>query len=121
MEVWSPGVLRFQSHHSCALDPPRRVFGARLVSEQSERRDHRDEPGIHEVRDYCINVLVSGRSLLVEQVALSTDNAATQRGLDKLLFSEPFAHALAGFAPGPFATRTVSQRPGTAFAITREA
>src|SRR5664279_5415090 len=35
------------------------------------------------------------------------------------MHAEAFAHALAGFAPGPFTTRTVSQRPGTAFAITQ--
>src|SRR5664279_5543364 len=35
------------------------------------------------------------------------------------MHAEALAHTLTGFAPGPFAARTVSQRPGTAFAITQ--
>src|SRR5439155_11895530 len=91
---------------------------ARLVSKQwAEGRDNRDEPGIHEVLNYCFNVFVGGRSLFVEQVALPTNHAAAQRGLHELLLSEPLAHAQTCLAPGPLAAGTVGQRPGSAFPV----
>src|SRR5437870_2418887 len=75
---WSDGVLEFWSdgpefrvstpslRHSIT---PLTARLARLVSEQwTEGRDNRDEPGIHEVLNYCFNVFLGGRSLFVEQV-----------------------------------------------------
>src|ERR1039458_6676406 len=99
-----------------ALAPKR----TRLVGEERpECRDDRSKSGIDEFLDHVLDVFVSGGSLFIEQVPLSADDPATQRRLGQLMHAEAFAHALAGFAPGPFATRTVSQRPGTAFAITQ--
>src|ERR1035441_10232850 len=96
---------------------PRR---ARLVGEErSECRDDRNKSGIDEFLDHVLDVLVSGGSLIIEQVPLFTDDPASQRSLGQLIHTEALAHPLAGFAASPFATRTVSQRPGTAFAITQ--
>ena len=61
-----------------ALAPKR----ARLVGEErSERRDDGNKSGINEVLDHCLDVLVGGGSLFVEQVALFADDPATQRRL----------------------------------------
>ena len=99
-----------------ALAPKR----TRLVSEERpERCDDRSKSGIDELLDYVLDVFVSGGSLFIEQVPLCADDPATQRRLGQLMHAEAFAHALAGFARGPFTTRTVSQRPGTAFALTQ--
>ena len=92
----------------------------RLVSEErAERRDDRNKSGIHEFLNHVLDVLVSGGRLFIEQVPLSADDPATQRRLGQLMHAEAFAHTLTGFAPRPFAARTVSQRPGMAFAITQ--
>ena len=99
-----------------ALAPKR----TRLVGEERpERRDDRSKSGIDELLDYVLDALVSGGSLFIEQVPLCADDPATHRRLGLLMHAEAFAHALAGFAAGPFTTRTVSQRPGTAFALTQ--
>src|ERR1035438_4865111 len=91
----------------------------RLVGEEwSECRDDRNKSGIDEFLNHVLDVFVSGGSLFIEQVTLSADNPATQRRLGQLMHAEALAHALAGFAPGPLAARAVSQRPGTACAIT---
>ncbi len=51
---------------------------ARLVSEEwPQRRDDGHESGSDEVADHCLNVLVSGGCLFVEQVALFANHAAT--------------------------------------------
>src|ERR1035441_10618303 len=93
---------------------------ARLVGEERpECRDHRNKSDIDEFLDHVLDVLVSGGSLFIEQVPLSADNPATQRRLGQLIHAEALPHTLTGFAPGPLATRTVSQRPGTAFALTQ--
>src|ERR1035441_4442125 len=98
-----------------ALAPKR----ARLVGEEgAECRDDRNKSGIDEILHHVLDVFVSGGSLFIEQVPLSANDPASQRSLGQLMHAEALAHALAAFAPGPFATRTVSQRPGTAFAIT---
>jgi len=95
-------------------------IAARLVGEErSECRDDRSKSGIHKFLNHVLDVLVSGGSLFIEQIPLFADDSATQSCLGQLMPAEAFAHTLAGFAPGPFATRTVSQRPGTAFAITQ--
>src|SRR5664279_3358577 len=97
-----------------ALAPKR----TRLVGEERpECRDYRNNSSIDEFLDHVLDVLVSGGSLFIEQVPLSADDPATQRRLGQLMHAEALAHALAGFAPGPFTTGPVSQRPGTAFAI----
>src|SRR5664279_4553240 len=99
-----------------ALAPKR----TRLVGEEwSECRDYRNKSSIDEFLDHVLDVLVSGGSLFIEQVPLSADDPASQRRLGQLMHAEALAHPLAGFAASPFATRTVSQRPGTAFAITQ--
>src|SRR5512140_2932530 len=87
--------------------------------ERSECRDDRRKSGIHEFLNHVLDVFVSGGSLFIEQVPLFADNPATQGCLGQLMHSEAFTHSLASFAPGPFAPRTVSQRPGTTFAITQ--
>src|ERR1017187_9166751 len=90
----------------------------RLVwEERSECRDDRSKSGIDEFFNHVLDVLVSGGSLFIEQVPLPANDPASQRRLGQLMHAEALAHALAGFAPGPLATRTVSQRPGTACAI----
>src|SRR5664280_1165684 len=92
----------------------------RLVGEErSECRDDRSKSGIHEFLNHVLDVLVSSGSLFIEQVPLSADDSATQRRLGQLMHAEALPHPLTGFAPGPFAARTVSQRPGTAFALTQ--
>src|ERR1022692_3567664 len=99
-----------------ALAPKR----TRLVGEErSECRDDRSKSGIHEFLNHVLDVLVSGRCLFVEQVPLFADDPATQGCLGQLMHPEALAHALTSFASGPLAARTVSQRPGTAFAITQ--
>ena len=99
-----------------ALAPKR----TRLVGEErSECRDDRNKFGIDEVLNHVLDVLVSSGSLFIEQVPLFADDPATQRRLGQLMHAEAFAHTLAGFAACPFAARTMSQRPGTAFAITQ--
>src|ERR1035438_3655218 len=99
-----------------ALAPKR----TRLVGkDRPECRDDRSKSGIDEFPNHVLDVLVSGGSLFIEQIPLSADDPATQRRLGQLMHAEALAHALTGFAPGPFATRTVSQRPGTACAITQ--
>src|ERR1035437_4130926 len=93
---------------------------ARLVGEERpECRDDRNKSGIDEILDHVLDVFVSGGSLFKEQVPRSADDPATQRRLGQLMHAEALPHSLTGFAPGPFATRTVSQRPGTAFALTQ--
>src|SRR5664280_2736782 len=92
----------------------------RLVSEQrTEGRDDRSKSGIDQFLNHVLNVFVSGRCLFVEQVPLFADDPATQGCLGQLMHPEAFTHSLTSFAPGPFAACTVSQRPGTAFAITQ--
>src|ERR1039458_7476793 len=99
-----------------ALAPKR----TRLVGkDRPECRDDRSKSGIDEFPNHVLDVLVSSGSLFIEQVPLSADDPATQRRLGQLMHAEALAHALTGYAPGPFATRTVSQRPGTACAITQ--
>src|SRR5882724_3175362 len=87
--------------------------------ERPECRDDGNKSGIGEFLNHVLDVFVSGGSLFIEQVPLSADDPATQRRLGQLMYAEAFAHTMTGFAPGPLATRTVSQRPGTAFAITQ--
>src|SRR5437016_4354389 len=91
---------------------------ARLVGEEwSERRDDGHESGINKVLDNCLHVLVSGGRFLVEQVALFTDDAATDSGLREFCNAEAFAHAKSSVAACPLAAGTVCQRPRVAFAI----
>jgi len=74
LECWSAG---FPALHHSATPLPRVVLGSCFVSEQrTEGRDDRDEPGIHQILNHCLNVFVGGRRLFVEQVALPTDHAA---------------------------------------------
>src|SRR5690349_6818102 len=92
----------------------------RLVSEErSEYRDDRSKFGIDEFLNHVLDVLVPSGSLFIEQVSLFADDPATQGCLGQLMHPEAFTHSLASFAPGPFAARTMSQRPGTTFAITQ--
>src|SRR6266566_6298336 len=95
-----------------------RILRSAFVGEERpERRDDGNKSGIGEILNHVLDVFVSGGSLFIEQVPLSADDPASQRCLSQLMHAEAFAHALTGFAPGPFATGTVSQRPGAAFAI----
>ena len=110
----------------CGLDSSMAVKDAltpkrtRLVGEErSECRDDRSKSGIHEFLNHILDALVSSGSLFIEQVPLFADNSATQRRLGQLMHAEALPHSLTGFAPGPLTTRTVSQRPGTACAITQ--
>src|ERR1019366_2737011 len=99
-----------------ALAPKR----TRLVGEERpECRDDRSKSSIDEFLNHVLDVFVCRGSLFIEQVPLSADDPATQRRLGQLMHAEALAHTLAGFAPGPFTTRAVSQRPGTACAITQ--
>src|SRR5664279_2347917 len=99
---------------------PSALHRTRLVGEdRPECRDDRNKSGIDEILDHVLDVFVSGGSLFIEQVPRSADDPATQRRLGQLMHAEALPHSLTGFAPGPFATRTVSQRPGTAFALTQ--
>src|ERR1017187_4447997 len=99
-----------------ALTPKR----TRLVGEErSECRDDGNKSGIDEILHHGLDVLVSSGCLFIEQVPLFADDSATQRCLGQLMHAEALPHPLTGFAPGPLATRTVSQRPGTAFALTQ--
>ena len=92
---------------------------ARLVSEErSQRRDDGHESGSNKVLNHGLNVFVSGGRFFVEQVAIFADDAATERRLSEFAHAEPFAHPLPRIAARPFATRTVSERPRVAFAIT---
>src|SRR5260370_15527282 len=120
MEYWSFGVLVSSTPSLRHSITPLAPYGARLVSEErSECRDDRSKSGIDEFLNHVLDVLVSGGSLFIEQVPLFANDPATQRCLSQLMHPEAFAHTLTSFAPGPFAARTVSQRPGTAFAITQ--
>ena len=67
--------------HLIALTPPSRLVG----EERPERRDHRNKSGLNDVLDHVLNVLVSGGSLLIEQVSLSADDPAAQRALTPAL------------------------------------
>ena len=101
LTLWSRSSMAVKD----ALAPKR----TRLVGEERpERRDDRSKSGIDELLDYVLDVFVGGGSLFIEQVPLCADDPATQRRLGQLMHAEAFAHALAGFAPGPFTPRTVS-------------
>src|ERR1017187_4107555 len=91
---------------------------ARLVSEERPKRgDDGHESGINQVLDHCLNVFVGGRRFFVEQIAFFADDATTQWRLREFADAETFAHALAGIAACPLATRTVCQRPRVALTV----
>src|SRR5512140_3111163 len=99
-----------------ALAPKRTCL---VGEERSECRDDRRKSGIHEVLNHVLDVFVSGGCLLIKQVPLFADDPTTQGSLGQLMHPEAFAHSLPSFAPSPFASGTMSQRPGTTFAITQ--